>query len=163
MKVYVLNKKKFDEIMSINGIDDSNVEDMKGKYFISINDTLSKETPWFKRDHRNVLVMYFDDITEDTLVVKRNGKEHCAKGITEEQAEKIANFIKKIPEDAKMVVVHCAAGISRSGGVGSTIADYFRLNWKEFQNDNPHIHPNPRVRKFLADKLYGNREETENK
>lgn len=44
--------------------------------------------------------------------------------ITQEQAEKIAAFVKAQAQCSQLIVVHCRAGISRSAGAAKAIAEY---------------------------------------
>ena len=55
----------------------------------------------------------FDDVEDD------NG------GITQEQANQIAEFVKRWENEVDTILVHCDAGISRSSGIGAAI-----LFWK---------------------------------
>ena len=59
-------------------------------------------------------------------------------------AIKIIDFVQSLnskDEDVGLIV-HCDAGISRSGAVGSFVVDYLGLNQKEFLVANPNILPN---------------------
>ncbi len=49
------------------------------------------------------------------------------------------------------MIVHCAAGVSRSGAVGLFVRDYFSLDYSEFKRQNPHIVPNLWVSKVLRE------------
>ena len=53
----------------------------------------------------------FDDLTDD-------------RGITQEQANQIASFVKRHKEINTMVV-HCDAGISRSAGIAAAISKWY--------------------------------------
>jgi protein-tyrosine phosphatase len=89
-----------------------------------------------------VLSVRFSDLTLDEynkLTVQKAG----AFLFGEEQAKNIVRFIDKvnimeIPE----VFVHCAAGISRSGAVGTWACRYLNLDEKKFLENNKHILPN---------------------
>ena len=86
---------------------------------------------------QTVLKLQFDDITkpEPGLIL-----------FTDEMAEKIIDFadylIENFPE--RPLIVHCDAGVSRSGAVGSVLNDYInmklcreddrKLFWKEHRN-----------------------------
>ena len=153
MKVIALSKRAFDKTMTLYGITDENVKDMKSKYFISINETVgTDETPWFKSNHPNVLVQRFDDVLMQMKAMTLDGKDNYVNPISEDQAKQMADFIKKIPTDAT-VLVHCAAGVSRSGAVVTAIAEHFNLPKDEFEMLNPHISPNNRVLAYLRKNL----------
>lgn len=69
-------------------------------------------------NNKNILdicTLQFDDIEEqiDDLVL-----------MTNEQAKKIKIFIDKYKDKVNNIVIHCAAGISRSAAVGCVIARY---------------------------------------
>jgi predicted protein tyrosine phosphatase len=45
-------------------------------------------------------------------------------------------------KEKQIFIVHCGAGISRSGAVATFINDLYGNSYKEFFNDNRHIQPN---------------------
>lgn len=75
---------------------------------------IEKELPPFSDiNHKNLLVLYFHDYykpLEDVILMN------------DEDALKIKNFIK---DADKRIIVHCTAGISRSGAVGTFLSEYF--------------------------------------
>lgn len=141
MKVWVLSRMLFNDVL--NDINDSNVEEIQDDFFISILDTsgiFSKK--FFKEDHHNALTLMFDDVVED-------GKpsptvQYNTKAFSDEQAEILYNFIMK-NKHKKMCIVHCAAGISRSGAIGTFINDLFGENYHIFKRRNPRAIPNPLI------------------
>lgn len=152
MKVLVKSKLEFDKIMKENGIDNSNVE-QKDILFISINDTVGMFSEPYFQNKENVLVLHFDDITNDIEVPTLSTNEiKKIIAFTEKQAGKIIDFLDK-NKDRKLAIVHCAAGISRSGAVGQFINDYFGEDYFKFKKNNPHIHPNPYVLRLLNNKV----------
>lgn len=61
-------------------------------------------------------------------------------------------YIKTVIElnkDKQQFIVHCSAGISRSGAVGTFINDYFGLDYSTFRKTNPQVQPNPFVLRTL--------------
>lgn len=64
-----------------------------------------------------------------------------------EHAKKIIGFIDKIQKDNRDVtlVIHCHAGISRSGAVGTFACDYCGLDYNKFLKNNPGILPNHHI------------------
>ena len=54
-------------------------------------------------------------------------------------------------DQQKDLIIHCTAGISRSGAVGSCLNHYFNsrsddmMDYKDFVDRHPHIHPNTLV------------------
>ena len=151
MKVYVFAKYQFNKLMEDNSINDENVESRDSIFFISIVDTQSKGGNYFKRDHNNVLNLRFDDVEHD-LESSPTQKEDT-RAFTEEQATKLFQFIKK-HKDKETCIVHCEAGISRSGAVGTFVNGYMQGNWEEFKRLNPHISPNARVERMLNNAKY---------
>lgn len=149
MKVFILSKKQFDHMAVNNKITNANVESKKKTLFISINDSCgTTELPYFK-EKSNVKVLFFDDVEKDTPTsVKENGKQLVAKAFTEKQAKELFEFILK-HGDKESCIVHCAAGISRSGAVGTFVNDYFKGDFFEFKKINPRIHPNGLVLRLL--------------
>lgn len=145
MKVVVLDKGSFDYTMQNKGITDETVESWKKAFFISINDTQgTPEIPHFKADKNNVKVMFFDDVEEDL----NHPKYGIIKAFTEQQAADLLDFIEK-NKDKQLCMVHCAAGVSRSGAVGHFISDYFEQDYDQFKKTNPYVHPNMKVLQLL--------------
>lgn len=137
-KVIVIPKYAFDRGLRGNKIDDSNVEQLINKAcFISINDSLgTPEVPFFSQSHPNVLTLFFDDVDQD--IETAHG---TVKAMTDEQALEIYEFIEK-NKDYENFIIHCTAGISRSGAVGEFVNNFLELDYKKFKEDNPHTHPN---------------------
>lgn len=149
MRVHILAKREFDSLMKQNKITDENVEKFDSIFFISIVDTdtfsVSRE-PYFKEDHENVMTLKFDDVEHDMMASPTQAYD--TRAFTEEQAEKLYKFIKANREK-ETCIVHCMAGISRSGAVGSFVQGYCQGDWDLFKRDNPHIAPNARVHRML--------------
>ena len=70
---------------------------------------------------------------------------------SEDHAKTIVSFLDEIKKDDQDfdLVVHCSAGISRSGAVGTFACDYFGLNYEKFLWKNPYIMANPYVLRTL--------------
>ena len=159
MKVIILNKPKFNHFMEYNMITDDNVEE-KDAMFISINSPFNGELlfgantipqSYFKRQHSNVLIMHFGDYGEEFVL--RNIHKGPTGLFNEYKAKKLYEFIKR-NKDKSFAIVHCAAGISRSGAVGTFIHDlYGTMTWEEFKRKNPQIQPNEYVLKLLRQEL----------
>lgn len=75
----------------------------------------------------DVLRLNFHDITQDTLDV-----EGSYALMTDEQAQDIVNFVRKVSPNVDGIMVHCRAGISRSAGVVKWISKEYHLPF----NDN---------------------------
>lgn len=155
MNILVLSKPEFNDLMNQHIKEEKNVdkEPFSKIAFISINDTSGMwGTSWFSEDHPNVLRLWFDDTSKDG-VPSPTIESSSTKAMTIDQAKQIVEFIKK-NKDAKQFIVHCSAGISRSGAVGEFIADYIGFDRNEFLRDNPAIHPSPYVSSLLKRVLW---------
>lgn len=150
MEVFITSKMAFDKLMEQNNITNKNVESKTKVFFISINDTCgTDEKPYFE-NKSNVLVLFFDDVEKDMDIPHVGTDEiYHIKAISSKQAEQIIDFIE-LNKDKSTCIVHCAAGISRSGAVGTFVNDYFNGDYLEFKKRNPYIHPNITV----LDKLH---------
>lgn len=146
-KVEAYSQQTFDDICSANGWNDSTVEKLDDKAFISIIDSESVQEyfeyteHWFKRNHPNVLNLEFDDVEKDAEI------SHV---ITESQAKKIVDFIEA--NLGKQIFVHCQAGISRSGAV----CRYIMSNYDYYKDSEggKHIMPNAEVLRKLNNVLW---------
>lgn len=145
--------------MEYNMINDDNVE-TKDVMLISVNHHFNKELLFephhlvkshFKRQHSNVMIMHFGDYGEEYVT---RSLQYGPTGLfTEHKAKKLYEFIKR-NKDKSMAIVHCAAGISRSGAIGTFIHDlYGTMTWEDFKRKNPRIQPNGHVLKLLRAEL----------
>ena len=117
---------------------------------ISINSVrFPAERPPFSEeflDADNLLILYFDDV--DT---------GFPNAMTPEQAREIVDFIRI--EDNRPIIVHCTAGISRSGAIGEVLNWYFNRfetddsDCRKFEIMHPDIVPNAHVRRLLLTEL----------
>lgn len=153
-KVYIWSKPEFNSSLGRLNINDVNVEELPKVCFISINDTQGQwNQPWFDQDHSNVLRLWFDDVeNDDDLWSPTNNIS--IRAFSSEQAQSIIDFLEK-NKDKETFIVHCTAGISRSGAVGQFIADYFHCDKEEFKRINPHICPNGRISRMLNNLING--------
>jgi predicted protein tyrosine phosphatase len=152
MKIHVLSKHQFDELMKRNELSDKNIEREKDLWLISINDSVgTKEKPFFSKNHHNAIRFFFDDVDKNILIKKKGQKRgKLVKAFTERQGRTLFRFLKRIsPNEKTQIIVHCSAGISRSGAIGEFCADYFKMKHSEFKKMNPHTHPNHRVLRLL--------------
>ncbi len=143
MIVTITGKTQFDRHLNERGFsDDAIPTDIA---FISICDTRgTDEVPYFAKQHNNVLTIFFDDVEQDIESEKYGKIEAFNYG----QAKQIIHFVKA-NNCIKKWLIHCSAGISRSGAVGTFINDYLGGNYKEFKKRNPYIHPNGHVLALL--------------
>lgn len=145
LPVMVLSKREFDHTMNHYNLNDDNIEQNFVKFaIISINNTDDDLLlPFFKDNHENVLNLFFDDVTEDLY----NDDFLICKAMTEDDAKKIIEFIDRNKD--RNFIVHCSAGISRSGAVGTFITEYLEKDYKLFKEHNKHISPNHMVLSML--------------
>lgn len=98
----------------------------------------------------NFISLCFDDITKKEYDIKIKTNDRL-KLFSSEQAIDTIKFIdsiKDIPE-IKTLVIHCAAGKSRSGAVGLFANRYLGINEKELMSNNPLISPNEYILDLL--------------
>ena len=162
VKAFLSNFKSYEitytgVAFSINDIYGSNnwrvrkgvVDKYKNIFFISINDSPTSNyflESWFKKDHENVKVLYFDDVENENETSPTNSGK-CTP-FSAQMAKDLYDFIKDNIDKAQCIV-HCEAGISRSGAVGDFICGISGSNYFNFKHDNPHIRPNARVLRML--------------
>lgn len=95
----------------------------------------------FLDESENVLNLWFNDCEEDLPDVE-------SVLFDEEMGRKLINFIEK-NKDKKQWVLHCTAGISRSGAIGEFLADYFGIAYHLFKRDNSQVKPNTLVKNIM--------------
>lgn len=100
--------------------------------FISILDMDNDENLYNKAD--NFLQVRMWDIEEDTEKYKKPSREVL---------DEIVNFVNK-HIDKKNFIIHCSAGVSRSGAVATYIYDkfYTEVDKETFRHYNKFIQPN---------------------
>ena len=124
---------------------------------ISINSSRGDDSlPPFSernRNHRNLLCLTFDDVCNEP---DPEDHDDCVLFSTR-QAEAVMRFA----DDGSMpMLIHCTAGISRSGAVGEILDWYFNRYIADnpadhlfFTQNNRQILANPLVRKVFLDYL----------
>lgn len=152
--VRVFSKGMFSLYCKENKIDDNTVETFNYA-IIEILDTNRSKKPFtdhsngsntaiFSKKHPNVLVLSFDDIEKDFV---SNGHEY--KSMSERQGKKIFKFIQNNIDKDKFIV-HCRAGISRSGAIGRFIIDFLKYKgYYTYFPEHNNICPNAHVSRIL--------------
>lgn len=135
MKVTILSRREFADKFP-------NLKDDKEVFFISIVEP--DDYVEFHPESTNYKTYSFYDLEDDI----DNGEGHIYKAMSEEQAKDMFEFIK-LNKDKEKLYVHCHAGISRSGAVGSFVHEYFGGAYKELLKTHPHILPNGRITRLL--------------
>ena len=151
MKIDILPRTIFEK----NKGTDEEVELLKNNRIISINS--HDERPPFSDSSlssTNLLCLTFDDICNEPPP-----GEDISPAIlfTTKDAQAILGFIH---DNSMPVLIHCTAGISRSGAVGECLDLYYnrwlcdnRRDHLYFLDNNCQIMPNPIVRRILMEAI----------
>lgn len=122
---------------------DKNFTDKEFKYydyacFISILDIDNNEQK-FDKSIDNFLQVKMWDIEEDLF---ENGELKYEKP-NDNELKNIVDFINK-HKDKSVFIIHCSAGISRSGAVATFLYDKFlsEIDKEQFRRENKYIRPN---------------------
>ena len=147
MKINVVPRRYFERIKGTQAEKDI----LATHRVISIQTSNGDDTePTFSQNSLsspNLLCMVFDDIVDET------GRQ-----FTSDDAKAILDFVC---DDSMPLMVHCTAGIARSGAVGEVLDWYYNC-WKSqndedhqyFLRENPQVMPNSTVRRLLMRELY---------
>jgi predicted protein tyrosine phosphatase len=99
------------------------------------------------------ITIWFNDITyKDYHRMSRHVKESL-RLFTESDAKLILDFVKTVNEIPRVMtlIIHCEAGVSRSGAVGLWANRYLNLDESLFRRHNSNIYPNSYILKLLSD------------
>ena len=111
------------------------------------------DTEVILEDAPNVLNLWFHDIDPESEVEwLLDNPDHVEVAFDEIMALQIKEFLLRNKRKLNWMI-HCTAGICRSGAVGEVINDYFQQNFLGFKRDNPQINPNVWVKKVLRKTL----------
>lgn len=108
---------------------------------ISINDTNHNTVIYDNKHIIDKLKLYFDDIDKPIPSYQL---------MLQIDAQKIKNFIDTYKDKINNIIVHCTAGISRSGAVGCTIARYLNNDDEYLLATGKYI-PNKHVYKLMCE------------
>lgn len=152
MYIKALPKEQFYKLLLNKNINDDNVEKYKSTYFISVNEP--NEQTYFKTQHHNVLTLHFHDCQHNINTYTNKNivpfNTHMAKQI-------IDILLHAKHNKAKNIIIHCNAGISRSGAIATFARELFQQpNIQQFHIDNPYILPNQFVLHTLKHTLLQN-------
>ena len=142
MKVIVISRAMMNSWLDkkMDLLNSDNVAIISINTYTHWNGQFEEETPFDKfedfTNNKNLLKLWFDDVSEPTTW---NGMED--KLFNADDARKVVEFIKEKQDNVDTFIVHCTAGISRSGAVGMFIKDYFGC---EIESENS-LMPNPLV------------------
>jgi predicted protein tyrosine phosphatase len=98
----------------------------------------------------NTLSMLFSDIDNDKDLIYYTLFKDEIHIFTEKQAMDIIKFIDMVDkQEDQVLIVHCNAGVSRSGAIGTFVCEYLALDYNNFKRENKHILPNLSILKTL--------------
>ena len=154
MKIRVLPRKFFEKLKGTP----TEVELLENAKIISINSSWGfDDTPPFSEEllnHPHLLTLTFDDICNEPETPEDQGNAIL---FNKDMALAIMRFV----DDGKLpLLVHCTAGISRSGAVGEVLNWYFNrylenntADNEDFVQNNRQILPNTIVRRIMLEVL----------
>lgn len=154
MKIRVLARIFFEKVKGTP----TEAELLEKSKIISINSSWGgDDAPPFSESflqHPHLLVLTFDDICNEPETPEDQGNAIL---FNEDMAHAIMRFV----DDGKFpLLVHCTAGISRSGAVGEVLNWYFNrylernaADDEEFTQNNRQIMPNTLVRRIMLNVL----------
>ena len=154
MKIRVLPRAFFEKVKGTP----TELELLKKAKIISINSSWGwDDTPPFSEKylkHPHLLTLTFDDICNEPETPEDLGNAIL---FNEDMADAIMRFV----DDGKLpLLVHCTAGISRSGAIGEVLNWYFNryletntADDEDFVENNRQILPNTIVRRIMLEVL----------
>lgn len=177
VEIHTLSVADFKHTMQNNDLYDSNIEQRTDLAVISIGNSFEDGDPddifsngpssrWFRYQHKNVLNLTFDDITspEKWQVMSQfakkpagssdSGENRISDGdcvlFDEEMARRLVGFVEE-NRAAKIWIVHCSAGVSRSGAVSLWLKDCLKSKYDIEANnvDGRYAVPNAYVLRVL--------------
>lgn len=112
---------------------------------ISTNESNSKPTNFDRTNPKikGILRLYFDDISEPT-------EGHLT--MSEDDAKKIHRFVDAYKDKVNTIIVHCAAGVSRSAGVACALSIYLNGSDRDIWTSGEY-HPNSLCYKMMLKEL----------
>ena len=160
VEIHTLSVADFKRTMQNNDLYDSNIEMRTDLAVISIGNSFDDDladdifangpsSHWFKRRHRNVLNLDFDDIAAPD---EWKNLKKCDQYILfdDDLARRIVEFVEE-NRNAAVWIVHCSAGVSRSGAVSKWLKDWLQVRYGIDANnvDGRYASPNPYVLMIL--------------
>lgn len=136
MTISILSRHEMQDIIDYSYSSEADL--LSGHKIISI---FSDEGPLFRSRHENLLELNFDDVTPSL-------GRHSFRLFESGQAEQVLNFLLATQPEEKLLV-HCYAGISRSGAVGTFAGILRKMDISELHRRHPRISPNPWVLSLL--------------
>lgn len=152
MRIKVVSRRYFEEKKGTAELG----EILASSRVVSIQSTygMDSEPPFEKEmlSHPNLLSMVFDDEWDPSYA--------AYDFIRLFKAEDAARIVRFVGDGRMSLIVHCTAGISRSGAVGFALDWYFNQHAHKnpahhdfFAKSNPQIRPNPLVLEVMMNYL----------
>lgn len=177
VEIHTLSVADFKHTMQDNDLYDSNIEQRTDLAVISIGNSFEDSEPddifsngpssrWFRHQHKNVLNLTFDDITapEKWQMMSQFAKQPVGSSdfgenglldgdcvlFDEEMARQLVEFVEE-NHAVKIWIVHCSAGVSRSGAVSRWLKDCLKSKYGIEANnvDGKYAVPNAYVLRVL--------------
>lgn len=149
MKVTVLSKAMFQKYVA-DGLIEKNKD--KKVFYLSINNPDDVDKTPFREDSKDFKSMWFYDI-EESFIHHKSGITYDV--ITDNQLQEIYDYLIE-HKDYDYFIVHCTAGVSRSGAVGAFANDLFGEVYQTFKSRNKSINPNSYISSKLKELFYKN-------
>ncbi len=122
-------------------------------FVVSIVDP--EEAPIFEEDTERIITVRFHDLNPDWPVDPERDPRPSYVFMSEEDAKRIVDHVVRFHEHPERweCLVHCMAGVSRSGAVGTFIQRVAGIPAEHFLTQNTGLHPNRYVLKLLMREL----------
>lgn len=114
-----------------------------GAYALNDIDLISISDTWSESQQMRELWLGNKIDTNAALFLKFADIDDNSSGFTDKDAERVVNFVQESFVKRKDVVVHCFAGISRSGAVAKFVNEYWGLGdeyLEAYAGHNRHIY-----------------------
>ena len=160
IEIHTLSVADFKRTMQDNDLYDCNIEQRADLAIISIGNSFDDEladdifangpsSHWFGFPHKNVLNLDFDDIAAPE---EWKALSECSQFVlfNEDMAHQIVKFVET-NRFATIWIVHCSAGVSRSGAISKWLTDWLEYKYGIAANnvDGSYALPNPYVLMIL--------------
>jgi len=122
-------------------------------FVVSIIDP--EEEPIFAADTDRIITVRFHDLDPEWPVDPERDPRPSYVFMSEEDAKRIVDHVVRFHEHPERweCLVHCMAGVSRSGAVGTFIQRVAGIPAEHFLTQNTGLHPNRYVLKLLMREL----------